>query len=251
MRPAAENSVETLSKPILIEQARILNSFIQKLSLLEIQKIMHTSEKLSLVTQQLVQSWTETPTSLRAAIDSFLGDIYSGLQVGSLTAKDRDYANKHMYILSGLYGILRPLDGIYPYRLELGYRFPNLPEKNLYTFWGDTIAQTLPTDEMIVDLTAVEYGKIVTKFIDPARVISPRFLTVNAKTGEPTFVVVHTKIARGAFAHWMITQQIETVEALKDFNEIGYTYNAAMSTPAVPVFVCQQFSGIGLSVRLS
>ena len=251
MRPAAKNSIETLSTPMLIEQARILNGYIQKLSLAEIQKTMHVSEKLSFVTQQLLQAWTEAPGTQRAAIDSFLGDIYSGLQVGSLTNEERNYANKHMRILSGLYGILRPLDGIYPYRLELGYRFPNLPEKNLYAFWGDSIAQVLPANEIIIDLSAVEYGKTVTKFVDPARVISPRFLTVKSKTREPTFVVVHTKIARGAFAHWMITEQIETIEALRDFKEIGYTYNAAMSTPAVPVFVCQQFGGIGLSVRLS
>lgn len=251
MRPAAENSIETLSTPMLIEQARILNSYIQKLSLTEIQKIMHVSEKLSFITQQLLQSWTETPARQRAAIDSFLGDIYSGLQVGSLTTEERNYANKHMRILSGLYGILRPLDGIYPYRLELGYRFSNLPEKNLYDFWGDLIAQVLPANKIIIDLSAVEYGKTVTKFVDPARIISPRFLTVNQKTHEPSFVVVHTKIARGAFAHWMITKRIETAESLKDFQEIGYSYNAAMSTPAVPVFVCQQFGGIGLSVRLS
>ncbi len=251
MRPAAENTIEALSSPELIAQARALSSYVQKLSVAEIQKTMHVSEKLSLVTRQLLQSWTEAPHSQRPAIDSFLGDIYSGLQVGSLTHQDRMYANKHLRILSGLYGILCPLDGIYPYRLELGYRFPTLPEKNLYAFWGDTIARVLPADEVIVDLSAVEYGKTVTKFVDPARIVSPRFLTVNPKTHKPTFVVVHTKIARGAFAHWMITRQIETVEALKDFNEIGYSYDITLSTATVPVFVCQEFGGIGLSVRLS
>jgi len=251
MRPPADDTTDRLATPVLIEKARQLSDYAKTLTLADIQKTMHVSEKLAVTTKTLLESWTDQPTLQRAAIDSFLGDIYSGLQVGALTEDDRSYANEHMRILSGLYGIVRPLDGVYPYRFEMGYRFPRLPGKNLYAFWGDAIAKTLPEDEVIVDLSAVEYGKTVTKYVDPARIISPRFLTVSQKTQQPIFVVVHAKIARGAFAHWMIKHRIEAVEQLPTFRELGYVYDARLSTPLVPVFVCQAFGGIGLSVRLS
>lgn len=82
-------------------------------------------------------------------------------------------------------------------------------------------------------------------------VVTPKFLTVSPKTGEPTFVVVHAKIARGAFAHWMIMNRVEDVAQLREFNELGYLYDALASTPEQPIFVCQEFGGLGLSVRLS
>jgi len=251
MRPPAENTIDRLSTPVLIEKARELSVYAKTLTLADIHKTMHVSETLAVTTKNLLESWTDQPASQRAAIDSFLGDIYSGLQVSALTDDDRSYANEHMRILSGLYGIVRPLDGVYPYRFEMGYRFPDLPGKNLYAFWGDTIAKTLPENEAIVDLSAVEYGKTVTKYVDPARIISPRFLTISQKTLQPIFVVVHAKIARGAFAHWMIKHRVEAVEQLPTFRELGYVYDAGLSTSAVPVFVCQEFGGIGLSVRLS
>lgn len=218
---------------------------------MDIEKTMKISAKLAATTKELIDSWTNKPLQQRAVIDSFLGDIYSGLQVATLSKDDRQYANEHLRILSGLYGILKPLDGIYPYRFEMGYRVPNPKYANLYKFWGTSIVETLPQTDMIIDLTAVEYGKTVTDYMKTARIITPRFLTINAKSGEPIFVVVHAKIARGAFAHWMITNHIEDETKLKEFNEIGYEYDEKLSTSEVPVFVCREFKGIGLSVRLT
>jgi cytoplasmic iron level regulating protein YaaA (DUF328/UPF0246 family) len=251
MRPPVERAESAMTTPLLAAKANELGVYIQSLSVAEIKKTMHVSEKLAETTRDLFRGWTDQPMHQRAAIDSFLGDIYSGMQVGSWSEKDRQYANKHLRILSGLYGILRSFDGIYPYRLEMGYKLPDTKYKNLYTFWGEAIVKTLATAESIVDLSAVEYGKTITAFVDAERVITPRFLTINPKTHEPTFVVVHAKIARGAFASWMIRNQIEGVEALKEFNEIGYVYTPELSTPKIPVFVCQEFGGIGLSVRLT
>jgi cytoplasmic iron level regulating protein YaaA (DUF328/UPF0246 family) len=147
--------------------------------------------------------------------------------------------------------VLRPLDGIYPYRLEMGYRLPDEPFKNLYTFWGKSIADTIPIDEPIINLSAVEYSKTVTPYVNTARTITPKFLTVNPKTKEPTFVVVHAKIARGAFARWLIQNRIEIVQDLNKYNELGYTYNESLSSDLEPVFVCEQFGGLGLSIRLT
>lgn len=255
MRPAESDNNLTLSQPALLTKAKELVMYLKTVSVTEIETSMKVSTKLAMATKDLILSWNDDARSLRPAIDSFLGDIYSGLQVASLTEQDRLYADDHVRILSGLYGILKPLDGIYPYRFEMGYRLPSTTYRNIYTFWGSTIADSLPTNEPIIDLTAVEYGKVVTEHVAITRIVTPGFLTqsqrVNSNIAEPRFVVVHAKIARGAFANWMIRNKIEDVERLKDFAEIGYEYNAELSTPAIPVFVCKEFKGLGLSVRLS
>jgi len=251
MRDPSEDSKRVLDAPLLLSRATELATYLKELSVADIQKTMAISEKLAITTNTLFQRWTTEPSQQREAIDSFLGDIYSGLQVHQWSAKDRSYANDHLRILSGLYGIIKPLDGIFPYRLELGYKLPDPAYKNLYTFWGTSIVETLPKDEMIVDLSAVEYGKTVTAHRDTDAIITPRFLTVSPKTGEPTFVVVHAKIARGAFASWMIRNNIDDPRELLNFNEIGYTYDESLSTDQSPVFVCKKFGGLGLSVRLS
>jgi len=251
MRPPVEYGAVVFDSPQLISKATELAEYAKTLSVSEIQKTMKVSEKLASSTKELLREWNSDPAQQRAAIDSFLGDIYSGLQVHDWSEGDRKYANDKLRILSGLYGVLKPLDGIFPYRLEMGYKLPSVKYKNLYDFWGTSIVETLSKDEIIVDLSAVEYGKTVTKYVDPSLVVSPKFLTISPKTGEPTFVVVHAKIARGAFASWMIRNRIKTREALKQFDEIGYVFDVALSTETVPVFVCKEFGGLGLSVRLS
>jgi cytoplasmic iron level regulating protein YaaA (DUF328/UPF0246 family) len=255
MRPAGSNNKSVLTQPVLIAKARVLANNLKNLSQEDIEKMMKISPKLATTTKNLILSWNNNPSCQRPAIDSFLGDIYSGLQVASLTEQDRLYAHQHVRILSGLYGVLRPLDGIYPYRFEMGYRLPRSDVANLYQFWGSTIADTLVKAEPIVDLTAVEYSKTITKYIEATRIVTPRFLTHTKKEGQrigdPVFVVVHAKIARGAFANWMIRNRIEDVKRLKDFAEIGYEYNEELSTDSVPVFICKDFKGLGLSVRLS
>ncbi|MBC7459116.1 YaaA family protein, partial [Candidatus Saccharibacteria bacterium] len=211
MRPPVIEMAAGLTTPTLIQQARRMSQQLQIMSQTDIKKLMQVSDTLAGTTQQLLRDWTDAPSQQRAAIDSFLGDIYSGMQVGRLTKQDRQYAQNHLRILSGLYGIVRPLDGIYPYRLEMGYRISGEGFKNLYDFWGTSIVETLPQDEIIIDLSAVEYGKTITQYLPADRIISPRFLTISPKTGQPTFVVVHAKIARGAFASWMIRGRIDDV----------------------------------------
>jgi uncharacterized protein len=184
------------------------------------------------------------------AAESFLGVIYSGLQIASFTAADRTYANAHLRILSGLYGILRPFDGICPYRLEMGYRLPAAKFANLYTYWGRSIADHLPAQGPIVNLAANEYSRAVLNFVEPARVVTPRFLTIDGK-GAPKFVAVHAKIARGAFARWLITERVPgSGDDLRAFADLGYDLDPATSTAREPTFVCTEFGGKGLSVRL-
>lgn len=250
MRPAEKSSIQH-STPQLLNKASELADYLKSLSYSQIKSSMKVSEKLAIETHAKIHNFTTARSMQRSTIDSFIGDIYSGLQAQTWSGEDRTYAQKHLRIMSGLYGILRPLDGIYPYRLEMGYKLPDEPYNNLYKFWGTSIANTIPTDNQIVNLSAVEYSKTITPFVDPARIITPKFLTIHSKTKEPTFVVVHAKIARGAFTRWLIQNRIDKVEDIQKFTELGYAYDKNQSTQLEPVFVCQEFGGLGLSVRLT
>jgi len=249
MRPPAQKSSQSQT-PELIYMAKTLAEYLKSIKKSDLIQVMHLSQKLADKTCELITSWTDLEKFQRTAIDSFLGDIYSGLQVQDWSKKDLDYSNKSLRIISGLYGILRPLDGIYPYRLEMGYKLPDEKFSNLYSYWSDQIANTLPSDETIINLAAKEYSKVVTDFIDSSRIISPVFLTQDKDSNTPKFIVVHAKIARGAFARWLIKNRINEIRDLRNFNELGYEYSHQLSYNNSPTFVCKSFKGLGLSVRL-
>ena len=252
-----------LREPHFTKEANQLAAYLISLSPAQIQKTMAISPKKAAEVSALIQGYEPRHPSL-PALDIFLGDIYSGLQVQSFTKDDREYAHTHLFILSGLYGVLKALDEIQPYRLEMGYKLPgnahdpSQPDiTSLYKFWGDKIARQLPKNQPIINLSAVEYTKAIFphfKTIDglkDVQIITPKFLTVSSKTGEPTFVTVHAKVARGAYARWLIQNKIEDLSILKDFKELGYEYDSSLSTPDQPVFVANEFKGLGLSVRLT
>lgn len=238
-----------LGVPQFIAQATQLASMWQQASPQQLATLMKLSPSKAATVQQLFAQWHSGTTGTVPAIDAFIGDIYSGLQVHTWQPSDREYAHQHLLILSGLYGALRACDGVLPYRLEMGYKLPS--GASMYSFWGTTIATALPAGaDCVINLSAVEYTKALLPHIT-ARVITPKFLTISPKTGEPVFVTVHAKVARGAFARWLITQRISNPAQLAEFTDLNYVYNAALSTPDQPVFVCQTFGGLGLSVRLA
>jgi cytoplasmic iron level regulating protein YaaA (DUF328/UPF0246 family) len=240
------------SMPALLDRAVELHDYLRTLSPRRLATVMELSPTLAGRVHQQIAAWSADPADQWPAVESFLGDIYSGLQVSGFTAADRTFAGRHLRILSGLYGILRPYDGISPYRLEMGYRLPDKKYSNLYTFWGRSVAEQLPPTGVIVNLAAAEYSKVVLDHVDPTRVITPRFLTVNAKTGVPAFVAVHAKIARGAFARWLITGRVKaTTSSVTDFAELGYRFDPSASTSHEPCFICEDFEGKGLSIRLA
>lgn len=242
--------IDPATTPILVDKAEPLAAYVQTLSPAQIQVAMGVSETLAHKTHATWAGWNAQPNQQSLAIDSFVGDIYSGLQANTLSEEERDYAQQTLRILSGLYGILRPYDGVRPYRLEMGYKLPSNKYGNLYTYWGQSIADTLPADGLVVNLSAVEYTKTVLPYIDATRVVAPRFLTRNPATDELKQVIVHTKIARGAFARWLIQSRITSADDLIRFDKLNYRYEASLSTSSEPVFVCEDFGGIGLSMRL-
>jgi cytoplasmic iron level regulating protein YaaA (DUF328/UPF0246 family) len=237
-----------LKEPVFLEEASELANYLKKLSPSELETAMHISKALAEKTKTTIEDWR--PEGQTAAIDSFIGDIYSGLRAQEFSASDREYADRTLWILSGLYGFLRPNDAICPYRLEMGYRFADPRFRTLYGYWGKKIAEQLPEQGTIVNVSSVEYTKAVLPFVDPTRVMTPNFLTIDPKTGTPKFTAVHAKIARGAFARWLITSRITDPARFHEFSDLGYTYDESLSTPQTPAFVCQTFEGLGLSIRL-
>lgn len=244
----ASGHYEPLGSPILLPKAKNLVDIWSQASPDDIQQRMKISAKKSEEVKAMYDNWSTVESYQTPAIDAFVGDIYSGLQAHSWTSNDREYAHKYLLVLSGLYGGLRACDGIMPYRLEMGYKLPS--GLSMYKYWGDTIATLLPENtEHIINLSAVEYTKSLLPYTH-LPVITPKFLTVSPKTGEPTFVTVHTKVARGAFANWLIKNRIDDTSKLHEFTDIGYKYDSNLSTTEQPVFVCEKFGGLGLSVRL-
>jgi cytoplasmic iron level regulating protein YaaA (DUF328/UPF0246 family) len=249
MRRSPEEAIR-LREPQLLEKAKRLDTYLKTLSPPQLTKIMSISPALAEKTYALIAAWTTRPEDQSLTIDSFVGDIYSGLHANDLSPADRDYADQTLRILSGLYGILRPYDGICPYRLEMGYTLPDPSFTRLPAYWGESIAACLPKTGPIINLAAGEYAQTVIPFVDASRLIVPRFFTVSPKTGEPTFVVVHAKIARGAFARWLIRTRISESTALTQFNDLGYHFVGDLSSANSPAFVCETFEGKGRSLRL-
>lgn len=245
-RPDAQTSVRL---PLLSERAERLGSYLRSLDAGQLATAMHISPVLAAKVHQAYAAWS-IDKDTTPAIDCFIGDIYSGFQAKTLSLAQREYADAHVGILSGLYGYVRPLDDIMPYRLELLYKLPDAKFKNLYAYWGGAVAECVPADGYIINAASAEYSRLVLPFINTTRVITPEFLTVNPTTGVPTPTTVHTKIARGALAHWLVTHPTEDPRDLCGFDELGYRHDAERSTAMAPVYVCQQFGGIGLSVRL-
>jgi uncharacterized protein len=238
--------------PALLDRAAELVDYLRTLSREQLARIMSVSADLAARTQEQYAQWSDKPERQTPAAATFVGDIYSGLQLDSFTARDRAYADSHLRIVSGLYGLLRPFDGISPYRLEMGYRLPPGEYASLYKFWGTSIAEQLPARGPVVNLAAGEYSKTVLPYVDAGRVVTPKFLTVDPASGQPKFIVVHAKIARGGFARWLIGNRVtDTAEAIREFRDLGYRYDEKLSTPSEPTFVCQEFGGKGLSVRLT
>jgi len=180
----------------------------------------------------------------RQAILAFKGDVYTGLDAQSLSAEDFDYAQQHLRILSGLYGVLRPLDLMQPYRLEMGTKLDNPKGKNLYEFWGERLTQSLnqclaeQKSKVLLNLASNEYFKAVKPKQLDGTLINVDFK--DFKNDQYKIISFYAKKARGIMARYVIQHKIDSVEALKDFTEQGYYYSTEQSKPDHLVFLRDQ-----------
>jgi cytoplasmic iron level regulating protein YaaA (DUF328/UPF0246 family) len=228
--------------PVFLSRSAELIADARKLSPEQVGKLMGISEKLADITHRRFMNWGE-PFNLgnaKQSVLAFKGDVYTGLDAESMRAADLAYAQKHLRILSGLYGLLRPLDLMQAYRLEMGLKFSNSGGKNLYEFWGMEITDCLNAQlkslksEVLVNLASNEYFRAVQPGGLNAEVITPVFKDL--KSGKYRVISFFAKKARGLMTRFVIDQRLDDVAGIKKFRADGYRYNKAESTAREWVF---------------
>ena len=215
---------------------------LKKKSPKQLGELMSISEKLANVNWTRFQNWKKikSNTEYIQPVFAFTGEVYRGLDASSLNEGEINYAQQTLRVLSGLYGILKPLDGISPYRLEMGTKFSaNRESKNLYEFWGDqitlNIAKELNEQDAIINLASQEYAKVVqlNNFSQP--VITPVFK--DYKNGKLKTIMMYAKKARGTMARYIVQNRIENTDDLRNFNVDSYTYDEELSNGNDWVFI--------------
>ncbi|MDF1642768.1 MAG: peroxide stress protein YaaA [Pseudomonadales bacterium] len=232
------------SLPQYVGEAAELIYGLVKLDADQIANLMSISDKLAALNVDRFQRWDrKSPLdNSRQAILAFKGDVYSGLEAQTLSKSDLKYAQDHLRILSGLYGILRPLDFMQPYRLEMGRKFANQRGKNLYEFWGNMLTENLneilQSEKVLINLASNEYFKAVKAQNIDGELITPVFK--DYKSGQYKVISFFAKKARGAMARYIIQNRIMEPESLKKFDWQGYRYDDHLSTQRELVFCRNQ-----------
>ncbi|MEH0673783.1 peroxide stress protein YaaA [Vibrio scophthalmi] len=233
---------ETYTQPELIDYSKQLIEVCRKLTPADVASLMKVSDKIADLNVGRFQEWSETFTldNARQAILAFKGDVYTGLDAQTLTEADFEYAQRHLRMLSGLYGLLKPLDLMQPYRLEMGTKLANEKGTNLYQFWGNVITDKLNQaiteqgDNVLINLASNEYFKAVKQKNLDAQVITPVFK--DCKNGQYKVISFYAKKARGMMARFIIENRIESVADLTRFNTAGYTFAEDESSATELVF---------------
>ena len=225
----------THTQPALLEHSQELLAGLKTLSPKDVCALMGLSDKLGALNYERFQEWQTpfTTDNARPAVLAFKGDVYQGLDAQSMTDKQLNWAQDNLRILSGLYGLLRPLDLMQPYRLEMGTKFANDRGVDLYQFWGDIITSeinillTESSDAVLLNLASNEYFKSVQAKDIQGRIITPVFM--DKKTDKFKIISFFAKKARGLMSAFIIKNKITNVEDIKKFDDDGYSYNSAMS----------------------
>ncbi|MCU7920754.1 MAG: peroxide stress protein YaaA [Candidatus Thiodiazotropha sp. (ex Epidulcina cf. delphinae)] len=226
---------KTHTKPAFLKQSRVLIDNLRNYSALDLAELMKLSMKLSELNFDRYQAW-KTPFTLKNAKQAVLamkGDVYTGLDAESLSEEAFTFAQQHLRILSGLHGLLRPLDLMQPYRLEMGTQLANEKGKDLYAFWGDSITQAINKDlkaqgdEILINLASNEYFKSIKPKLVEGRVITPQFK--EKKSGSYRMIGVFAKKARGLMSRYIIDNRLQDPQDIKGFNTDGYRFNKRLS----------------------
>ena len=236
LSPAPEGLPTT--QPHFEKDIEVLLKRCKKLSVRSLRKLMDLSEPLAELNYQRFQdmSLPFTPDNAKPAVLTFQGDVYKGLDAASLSGGDLEWAQDHLRIISGLYGLLRPLDLMQPYRLEMGRRLSNTRGKNLYQFWKNRLADSIDAeldslserpDAIVLNLASTEYSRAV-----PSKRLTHRMITAGfqeVRDGKPRTIGFLVKRARGLMARFVVKNRIEDPGGLKDFNGEGYAFRADLS----------------------
>mgnify|MGYP003966387245 FL=1 len=234
----SSSNVDVFTKTRQIEQSQILIDLLKTKTQGEIASLMSISDKLSKLNFDRFQTFSTpfTLTNAKQALLAFKGDVYNGIDAPSLSSQDLDFAQSCVRMLSGLYGVIRPLDLIQPYRLEMGTRLENDKGKNLYKFWSDKISQILNEDEssVIINLASNEYFKGIDKKSLNAKIINIAFKELKGDTYK--IIGIYAKRARGLMVNYMIKNRITKSDDLKNFNVEDYKFRQDMSDELTWVF---------------
>jgi cytoplasmic iron level regulating protein YaaA (DUF328/UPF0246 family) len=231
------------TQPQYLDHSQELITQLRELTPAQISELMHLSDKLSGLNAARFGSWNPafTPDNAKQALLAFKGDVYTGLDAETLDEAELSYAQEHLRMLSGLYGLLRPLDLMQPYRLEMGTRLANARGKDLYAFWGTRISEWLNQaladqgDDVLLNLASSEYFSAVKRSALNARIIDTEFKDL--KNGQYKIISFYAKKARGMMSRFVISERINDPEQLKSFDIHGYRYSAEQSSPDKLVFL--------------
>lgn len=242
-----------VTQPRFIKEAAQLAGELKKLSVDELVSMMNISEDLANINRQRLRQWKRmhADETCRPAAFAFRGDVYQGLAVDEMKSATLKRLQSRVRILSGLYGVLRPLDLMRPYRLEMGTKLTATHleaslGKSLYEFWGDRIRDCLLEeleacprgDRLLVNLASSEYSKAARLNSIDAEVISPVFK--DCKRGKCRTLGYYAKLARGMMARYLVEKSVESLDGLLQFNQNGYQYDASLSSPGKPTFTREQ-----------
>ena len=230
------SAITDYSLPMFVSDSAELIDQLKQLNPQEISNLMKISEKLANINFSRYLSWNSESTldNAKQAVLAFKGDVYSGLDVESLSSKELNWAQNHVRILSGLYGLLRPLDLMQPYRLEMGTNFKTNRGKDLYEFWGNKITsklnQTLHKDnyDVIINLASKEYFKAIKSASLEARIVTPVFK--DWKNDKYKIISFFAKKARGMMSRYIIQRKIQDPEEIKLFDTGGHKFDSSEST---------------------
>ena len=242
LSPKCNSNGSAFTKPVFLNQSENLVEILKSFDPVDLQSLMGISHNLSELNWERYQSWTSnfSPDIAREAVYSFKGDTYTGLDADSLTEKDIIFAQDNVRILSGLYGVLKPLDLMLPYRLEMGTKLENKNGKNLYEFWGDSISEIISREldthdnKIVINCASNEYFKSIDNKSLGASVITPEFKEI--KNGKTRMISFFAKKARGMMARFIVENRISSSEKILDFNMSGYKFDQSLSSMEKPVF---------------
>lgn len=231
------------SEPIFKEEASQLIGELQKYSSQDIEELMNISDKLAELNYKRYKQWSKEHSieNSKQAILAYSGDVYQGMKAGDFNEKQLKFSQQHIRIISGLYGVLRPLDLIQPYRLEMSIKLKNSKGVDLYSFWKEKITDFFNKeigdhkDNTLINLASNEYFSAIDKDKFKGRIITPMFKEY--RNGNYKIIGIYAKKARGAMAKYIVENEINSPKHIKNFNQHEYKYNEKLSTDSEWIFV--------------